>query len=122
VAKYERLLAWQASHELAKAVYAATRTFPRSELYGITSQMRKAALSVPTNIVEGAARKGSLEFRRFLDISWASLAELRYHVLFSHEMGFLSAGQRVELERLGVRAAKLLWGLHETVTRRAKES
>jgi four helix bundle protein len=92
------------------------------ELYGITSQMRRAALSVPTNIVEGAARKGSPEFRRFLDISWASLAELRYHVLFSHEMGFLSAEQRVELERLGVRTAKLLWGLHKTVTRRARES
>ena len=56
--KCERLLAWRMSHEFAKAVYRATESFPKSERYGIVSQMRRAALSVPTNIVEGTAKRG----------------------------------------------------------------
>ena len=118
--KCERLLAWRASHELAKAVYRATQEFPKSELYGIVSQMRRASLSVPTNIVEGAAKRGSAEFRRFLDIAWGSLAEVWYLLLFSQEMGFLTVEQRAALERLRSRTAKLLWGLYRTIAKRAK--
>jgi hypothetical protein len=74
---YERFEAWKVSHELALAVYSATRGWPRSELYGLTSQLRRAALSAPTNIAEGCAKRGPAEFRRFLDYSLGSLSELQ---------------------------------------------
>lgn len=118
--KCERLLAWHIAHDFAKAVYRATDSFPKSERYGIVSQMRRAALSVPTNIVEGTAKRGPGEYRRFLDIAWGSLAEMWYLLLFSEEMEFLTTERRKELEQLRSRTAKLLWGLYRTVARRVK--
>src|SRR5437016_5142474 len=82
---FERLEAWKVSHELALAVYRATESFPRQELYGLTSQARRAALSIPTNVVEGSAKRGPAEFRRFLDISLGSLAELAYLLIFARD-------------------------------------
>jgi four helix bundle protein len=120
VKKIERLLAWQVSHELAKAVYRATQSFPKSELYGITSQMRRAALSAPTNIVEGAAKRGSNEFRRFLDIAWGSLAELWYHLLFCEDLGYLTAAERERIERLRGQAAQLTWALMQKISNARK--
>ena len=73
---HERLEAWKLCHELVLAVYAATASFPKHELYGLTSQARRAAFSAAANIAEGAAKQGSAEFRRFIDISIGSLAEL----------------------------------------------
>jgi four helix bundle protein len=66
---YERLHAWKLCHELVLAVYGVTASFPKHELYGLTSQARRAAFSAAANIVEGAAKRGSAEFRRFIDIS-----------------------------------------------------
>ena len=82
---YERFDAWRAAHHLALELYRATDTWPRSERFGLTIQMRRAALSVPTNIAEGAAKRGSREFRRFLDIALGSLAELSYLLRFSRD-------------------------------------
>jgi four helix bundle protein len=118
--KPERLRVWRMSHEFAKAVYGVTQSFPKSELYGIVSQMRRASLSVPTNIVEGTAKQGPKECRRFLDIAWASLAETWYLLLFSEEVGLLTSEQRRPLERLRRRTAKLLWGLRRAIANRAK--
>ncbi len=73
-AGYEKLLVWQRADELAYQVYAATKAFPKEELYAMTSQLRRAALSVPTNIVEGYARQGKNEFRQFANIALGSLA------------------------------------------------
>jgi hypothetical protein len=80
---HERFEAWKWAHRLALEVYAATDRWPRSEMYGLTSQARRAAISIPTNIAEGAARHGRREFARFLNISLGSLAELSYLLLFS---------------------------------------
>jgi len=118
--KCERLLAWRVSHEFAKAVYRATQSFPTSELYGVVSQMRRASLSVPTNIVEGTAKKGPRECRRFLDIAWGSLAEMWYLLLFSEEMGYLTAEKRTGLEQLRSRTAKLLWGMYRAIASSAR--
>src|SRR2546425_6683530 len=73
---YERLKAWQECHRLVLETYRATRSFPREELYGLTSQTRRAAFSDAANIVEGSAKHGAREYRRFLDITIGSLAEL----------------------------------------------
>jgi four helix bundle protein len=119
--KYERLEAWRAAHKLAMAVYRATESFPRTELYGLTSQMRRAALSVPANIAEGSARRGSAEFRRYLDIALGSLSELSYYLLFSREMGFLRDERHSAVEQLRVGAAKLTWALYAVVAEHARQ-
>jgi four helix bundle protein len=87
---YERFDAWKVSHELALAVYAATRGWPRSELYRLTAQLRRAALSAPTNIAEGCAKRGPAEFRCFLDYSLGSLSELAYLLRFARDEQFLT--------------------------------
>src|SRR5690349_5836146 len=75
MSRYEKLHAWRECHELALAVYGATKKFPADERYGLSSQTRRAAFSAAVNIVEGAARHSKREFRRFLDISLSSLSE-----------------------------------------------
>lgn len=84
---YERFYAWRAAHTLALEVYRATSKWPLDERFGLRSQIRRAAFSVSVNIVEGRARSGQREFRRFLDASWASLAEVEYTLRFAHELG-----------------------------------
>src|SRR5437016_14349652 len=86
---YERLHAWRECHELALAVYRATKSFPAEERYGLTSQTRRAAFSAAVNIVEGSARRSTREFRRFLDIALSSLTEVGYALRFCREVGLL---------------------------------
>src|SRR6476619_6429190 len=104
---YERFEAWKVSHELALAVYSATRSWPRSELYGLTSQLRRAALSAPTNIAEGSAKRGSAEFRRFLDYSLGSLSELAYLLRFARDVQFLTDEAWRQLQQMRDNAALL---------------
>ena len=108
---YERFEAWKVSHELALAVYSATRGWPRSELYGLTSQIRRAALSAPTNIAEGSAKRGPAEFRRFLDYSLGSLSELAYLLRFAHDTQFLTDEAWARLQQMRDKAAILTWRL-----------
>ena len=81
---------WEKSHNLALLVYKHTQPFPKQELFGITSQMRRAAVSLPTNIAEGCGRSGSAELARFLSIAMGSASELEYLLLISENLGFLS--------------------------------
>jgi four helix bundle protein len=87
---YNKIKAWQLADELAIKIYKLTQKFPRDEIFGLTSQMRRAAVSVPANIVEGSARQYQKEYLQFLYISMGSLAELGYYIRFSHEMGYLN--------------------------------
>ncbi len=86
--QHHKLLAWQESIRLVKQVYEISSRYPKEELYGITSQMRRAAVSVPSNIAEGAARDSSTEFARFLIIARASLSELETQTLIAQELGY----------------------------------
>jgi four helix bundle protein len=86
---YTKIKAWQLSDKLAIMVYNVTRSFPRSEIFGLTSQMRRAAVSVSANIVEGSARKHQSEYLQFLYTSIGSLVELGYYIRFSKEIGYL---------------------------------
>ena len=117
---YERLNAWKAAHELAVAVYSTTKSFPKSEQYGLTSQIRRAAFSVPANIAEGSAKRGSAEFRRFLDVSLGSFAELSYALRFARDVGLLQQEEHVRLDKLRVVVGKLTWGLYATIARKAR--
>src|SRR6184192_3685479 len=106
---YERFTAWRACHELALAIYRGTRSFPKEELFGLTSQMRRAAFSAAANIAEGSAKRGSAEFRRFLDIALGSLTELGYTLRISRELGILAEESWGRLNDLQSRARFLTW-------------
>ena len=92
---HERFEAWRLAHQLALAVFSVTDGWPKSELYVLTSQVRRAALSIPANIAEGAARQGPREFARYLSIASGSLAELQYLLRFSRDRGLCSDEQWV---------------------------
>ena len=85
---HTKLRAFELADEVAILTYRETRNFPKDEMYGLTSQMRRAAVSVPSNIVEGCARESQVEFLRFLEIAFASLRELRYQVGLSKRLGY----------------------------------
>jgi four helix bundle protein len=112
---YERFHAWQACDELAVAVYRTTATFPRHELYGLTSQARRAAFSAAANIAEGSAKRGAREFRRYLDISIGSLSELAYALRLSSRLEYLTPAQWRELDALRAGASRLTWLLYKRV-------
>jgi four helix bundle protein len=114
---HERFEAWKWAHRLALEVYAATDRWPRSEMYGLTSQARRAALSIPTNIAEGAARHGRREFARFLGISLGSLAELSCLLLFSRDRGLCDEAEWCSLEALRDQTGRLVYGLYNRVRR-----
>lgn len=105
---HKDLNVWKESMKLAKAVYLLTGDFPREEIYGLISQMRRAAVSIPSNIAEGAARNSRKEFVRFLYISLGSLAELETQMLLSEELGFLKKDEvNGDIEQI----RKMLFGL-----------
>ncbi len=114
---YEKFDAWRATHELALEVYRITEKWPSSERYQLTSQTRRAALSVPTNIAEGAAKRGPREFRRYLDISLGSLSELSYLLRFGRDLGLLDTEAYRVLGQLRERAGRLTWRLYACMLR-----
>jgi four helix bundle protein len=112
---YRKIVAWQVAHDLAKTVYAATKGFPSEERYGLTSQIRRAALSVPTNIVEGSARRTPRDYAHFLSIAWASLKETEYLLLFATDLGFLGAEDAAQLQAKIDACCSKLVGLQRSV-------
>jgi four helix bundle protein len=108
---YERFDAWKAAHALALSIYRATDEWPKSERFELTTQLRRAALSVPSNIAEGSAKYGSREFRRALDISLGSLAEISYYLLFARHRGLISHREWKHLNAMRDHAGRLVWGL-----------
>ena len=89
--RFTDLKVWQEGHALVLEIYRASAGFPSEERYGLTSQLRRAALSIPTNIAEGSKRQSNPEYARFLNISEASLAETEYLLLVARDLGFLQA-------------------------------
>ncbi len=108
---YTKIKAWQLSDELALSIYKATERFPKSEIWSLTSQMRRAAVSVPANIVEGSARKNRKEYLQFLYIAISSLAELNYYIRFAKEVGYLAIKRYEELWAKSQESLKTLQGL-----------
>jgi four helix bundle protein len=104
-ALHERTIVWQRAHELVLAVYSYTRQFPRSETYGLVSQLRRAAVSVPANFAEGFSRHSAAEKLRFYNIAEASLNESRYYLRLAHDLGYGPSGP---LDALAVEVGRLL--------------
>jgi four helix bundle protein len=105
---FEKLTIWQKSHEFTKQVYKITSKFPKSELYGITSQLRRASSSVPANIVEGHSRKGTKEFINFLSQARGSLSESQYFLILSKDLGYISSENFSDLINLSEEISKML--------------
>ena len=116
---YEKFEAWELTHKLALEVYNVTERWPSSERYHLTAQTRRAALSAPTNIAEGAAKRGTREFRRYLDTSLGSLSELSYLLRFSRDLGILDDETFQSLDELRNRAGTLTWRLYVCMVRTA---
>jgi four helix bundle protein len=106
-----------ACHELVLAIYRETRRWPSAERYGLTSQARRSAYSAAASIAEGAAKRGTREFRRFLDISLGSLSELSYILQLARELEYLKPEEWGEVEALRDHAGRLTWGLYRAVDR-----
>jgi four helix bundle protein len=97
IESYQDLLVWQRGMDLATAVYALTANWPRAELFGLTSQARRAAVSIPANVAEGWGRHTTGEFHRYLSIATGSLRELETHLLLSQRIGYTTAAQLAPL-------------------------
>jgi len=108
---HTKLRAFELADEVALLVYRMTRVFPKEEIYGITSQMRRAAVSVPSNIVEGCARSTETEYLRFLEIAFGSLRELHYQIGLSRRLGYSIGSGIQSLEEKIIETEKVLNGL-----------
>ena len=95
--RFKELDIWKLSREFCSEVYAITATFPETEKFGITSQLRRASVSVPSNIAEGCSRNSNKDFSRFLEITIGSLYELETQLLISNDLGFVSEKKTQEL-------------------------
>lgn len=114
MANYKKLVCWQKADKLAVLVYKLTCKFPKDEIFGITSQLRRASLSVPVNIVEGFNRKSKKDLSWFLNISLGSLAETEYLLSFSEKLGYIDKLPE-EISHLIEDIGKLLWKFRESL-------
>jgi len=108
---YRDLIVWQKSIDLTGKIYSCTRQFPKEEIYGIVSQMRRAAVSIASNIAEGQGRGATAEFHRFLTISKGSLYELETQLIVSNKVGYLSEETLNDLLNNCDEISRLLSGL-----------
>jgi len=108
---HRKLDVWHKSMGLVSEVYKLTSTFPKAEEYGLSSQIRRAAVSVPSNLAEGAARKGNKEFKQFLNIAQGSLSELDTQVELAHMLGYMADEKHRELMTKMTEISKMLYGL-----------
>lgn len=105
---FRNLKVWQKSHSLTLDVYRSTTLFPKEEMYGLTSQMRRSSASIGANIAEGCCRKGDRDFGRFLQIAVGSAGELENHLLLAWDLGLLNAGDYHRLSEEAVEVKRML--------------
>ena len=108
---FKELKVWQKAHELALSVYMVSKAFPRDEVYGLTSQLRRAVVSIGSNIAEGCGRRSDGEFARFLQIARGSASEVEYHLLLARDLKFMPESVHADLERKLVEVQRMLTSL-----------
>jgi four helix bundle protein len=117
---YRELKVWENAHAVTLSIYEATRSFPREELYGLTSQVRRASYSIPANIAEGCGRSGNAEFGRFLWIALGSAYELDYGLLLARDLTFLPPTTQERLEADLAEVRRMLGGLVHKLSSRGR--
>lgn len=115
--KYTELKVWDRSHQLVLTIYRLTASFPQAELFGLTSQLRRASVSVPANIAEGAKRKSQKDFAHFLNVAEGSLSEVEYLLGLSRELGYLNEPDVAPVLAEASAVLKMLASLRRTVER-----
>jgi four helix bundle protein len=118
---FRELKVWQKAHELTLDVYRATAKFPREELYGITSQIRRCAASVAANLTEGRCRRSDREFGRFVAIALGSASETEYYLLLSRDLDFIDGARYEQLAQQAEEVKKMLTALHARLTGKGEE-
>ena len=112
---FRELKVWEKSHSLTMAVYRATAGFPKDEVYGLTSQLRRSCASIPADIAEGCGRRGDAELARFLQIAMGSASELEYHLLLSRDLGYLNPTEYEPLSKETTEVKKMLTAFIQTL-------
>ncbi len=118
---FKKLQVWQKSHQLTLVVYKVTAKFPSQEMYGLTSQIRRACASIPANIAEGCGRAGGGDLARFLQVAAGSASELHYHLILAHDLGLLEQSQFKSLESETIGLKRMLASLIEKVRSERKQ-
>ena len=108
---FRQLGVWQKAHRLVLDLYRATRLFPKEELYGLTSQIRRCSASVPANVAEGCGRGSDPDFARFLQLAMGSASELEYHLLLAHDLGYLKDTDAQRLTEATIEVKRMLTSL-----------
>lgn len=108
---FHELKVWQKAHQLTLAVYRITATFPREELYGLTSQLRRSGSSIPANLAEGCGRSGDAEFARFCSIAMGSAHELEYHLLLAKDLNLIKHNDYTDASQRAIELKRMLVGL-----------
>ena len=121
IKSYRGLLIWQKSMLLAKQVYQLSQSFPKEETYGLTNQIRRACVSVPSNIAEGHARRSSAEFRNFLSIANGSLAEVDTQQQLAADFGYITTSESQSLCNLIIELRKMITALQSKLSAKAQE-
>ncbi len=119
---YKDLQVWQRAMDLADAVYACTRNFPKEEMYGLTSQLRRSAVSIPSNLAEGCSRTSTREFIRFVEIAYGSLAETETQLLIANRQKFLSQDALDELLKQTSEIGRMMNGLIQSLEQRLNDA
>jgi len=115
VQNFKELNVWNKAHLLTLEIYTISKTFPKEELYGLTSQIRRSSASIPTNIAEGCGRGGSVEFGRFLQIAIGSANELEYQLILSRDLNYFSDKDYQALSDQLLEVKRMLLGLYRKV-------
>ncbi|MGG5510448.1 four helix bundle protein [Myroides odoratimimus] len=105
---FRELIVWGKAHLLVKSIYSITKSFPKEELFGLTSQLRRASSSIPTNIAEGCGRGSDADFKRFLQIAFGSASETEYLLLLTYELGYYNKEEYIKYNNELVKVKKLL--------------
>jgi len=120
MADYRQLVVWQEAHKLTLLIYASTKNFPKEELFGITSQLRRASASIAANIAEGNGRTSRREYLQFLSIARGSLNEVRYFIMLACDLGYITTTAAESLESAAERVSRLLAGLIRSLSNSAR--
>jgi four helix bundle protein len=120
--RYTDLVAWQKAMDLVEEIYRLTKTFPKEELYGLSSQLRRTAVSIPSNVAEGHCRIGRREFVHHLSIALGSLGEVETQLLIAQRLGYLEESASTNAASLASETGRLLVGLMHSLEKHAAAS
>jgi four helix bundle protein len=121
VKDYRELIVWQKAMDLVEAIYLTTKTFPKEEIYGLTSQIRRAAISIPSNIAEGNGRNTTCDYVHFLGMAYGSVKEVETQVLIAERLRYIDSNCSNELVKMTGEIARLISGLMNSLNRKISQ-